>query len=168
MFCSKCGHLIEDDSKFCSNCGEKIKIEEAKPIEEKEGKDSTFIVIMFLLISFLILAFAFSIAYTGNKEDDKIFDLITQKRDATTEDIFVKVENKTLYIQASDKIEDLVLKVRYLDKSGKTLKTEDIKVGNITPGNEFSYKLTESGIAFADIGKVHSYKIAVEEGKVKK
>lgn len=99
-------------------------------------------------------------------------DIPTQKtRNATLDDIYTKIttisdENRTITIQASEKIKSLVIEVRFVDKDGRILKTQEIEVGNISPGNEFTYKLTRDGIQISDLDKINSFKIRVTSGTI--
>lgn len=164
MFCNKCGHEIADDSNFCSNCGEKFQKD---PVVEDDKKDSIAIVIFIiiaLLIGGIIAIYATIQGIEGN--ESPIISLGT--RDATNDDIIANVENRILSIQASEKISNLVVEVKYLDKDKKILKTENINVGNIAPGNTFEYRLTLTGIQVPDLDKLKTFSIRVIEGTIKK
>ena len=39
MFCPKCGKKIDDEGKFCSNCGFKIETQNIEEEKNKENKD---------------------------------------------------------------------------------------------------------------------------------
>lgn len=36
MFCSKCGHKLNDDDAFCQNCGAPIHLDKAQDITSKD------------------------------------------------------------------------------------------------------------------------------------
>ena len=82
-----------------------------------------------------------------------------------TSDLFIF---SFLYIQASEKINDLVVEVKYLDKNKNILKTETVNVGNIAPGNTFEYRLTKTGMQISDLDKLKSFSIRVVDGKIQK
>ena len=133
MYCKNCGHEIADDSKFCSNCGEKFQ---KVSVTEDDKKDSTSLVI-FIIIALIIGSIVMVCTIAGNMDGGNSPSLSLTSRDATNDDIIAKVENRVLYIQASEKINDLVVEVKYLDKNKNILKTETVNVGNIAPGNTF-------------------------------
>ena len=61
MFCSKCGMMIDDDSRFCSGCGAEVV---KKKIERKKIFGTTMkIVMMFLFIGALCIIWIKSNTY---------------------------------------------------------------------------------------------------------
>lgn len=89
-------------------------------------------------------------------------------KNAQNTDIIINVNNMDLYIQASEKIEGLIVKINYLDKDKNILKTETVNVGKIAPGNTFHHTLTKSGIQISDLDKLESVTVDVIEGKIYK
>lgn len=85
---------------------------------------------------------------------------------AKNTDIIINVNNMDLSIQASEKIEGLIVKINYLDKDKNILKTETVNVGKIAPGNTFHHTLTKSGMQISDLDKLKSVAVDVIEGKI--
>lgn len=138
------------------------------PKTEEDRFESKFI-IGFIVIMVLICAIAVGVAVSrSNKDEDTP---ISESRNATLDDIYTKIttisdENRTIEVQASEKIKELVIEVRFVDKNGRILKTQEIEVGNISPGNEFTYKLTRDGMQISDLDKINSFKIRVTGGTI--
>lgn len=156
-----------DDSKVYNNYVEETTI---KANEEKGNKDMTFFVIIFFLVLFLIVAIVMSCAI-NNSTDNNFNEQTSQTRNATLDDIYTKIttisnDNRTITIQASEKIKGLVIEVRFIDKNAVVLKTQRIDVGNISPGNEFTYKLTLDGMKISDIDRVNSFTIRMVKGTI--
>lgn len=54
MFCTKCGHQIAEDEKFCTNCGTAIEYSKGK-VQKKANRNTK---IIYVIIAVLILLFA--------------------------------------------------------------------------------------------------------------
>ena len=133
----------------------------------EDDKFETKFIIGFIVIMVLICAIAVGVAIKSSNEDDKQDETpITETRNATNKDIIINVNNMTLSIQASEKIEGLVVKVNYLDKDKNILKTENVNVGNIAPGNTFQHTLTKNGMQVPDLDKLKSVTVEVIDGTI--
>ena len=133
----------------------------------EDDKFETKFIIGFIVIIVLICAIAVGVTIKSSNEDDKQDETpITETRNATNKDIIINVNNMTLSIQASEKIEGLVVKVNYLDKDKNILKTENVNVGNIAPGNTFQHTLTKSGMQVPDLDKLKSVTVEVIDGTI--
>lgn len=148
------------------NESEISKVETDIPKTEEDKFETKFI-IGFIVIMVLICVIAVGVAISNqNKADDQNELPVAETRDATNKDIIINVNNMTLSIQASEKIEGLVVKVNYLDKNKNILKTENVNVGNIAPGNTFQYTLTKTGMQVPDLDKLKSVTVDVIDGKI--
>ena len=153
---------------------EEIELEEHQaPEVTKEKKITKYIV--YLLIITMLFGTIGGMLYTDSyfKKDYEISESENDKqtstpkyRNAKNKDIITNVNNMTLSIQASEKIEGLVVKVNYLDKDKNILKTENVNVGNIAPGNTFQHTLTKSGIQVPDLDKLKSVTVEVIDGTI--
>ena len=95
----------------------------------------------------------------------------SKTRYATLDDIYTKIttvsnKNRTISIQASEKIKGLIIEVRFIDKDGGILETQEIDIGNISPGNEFTYKLNVDELETSKINKIDSFRIRVTGGTI--
>ena len=167
-------YYFQEESK------EKATMENPKKSDDEKEKRVTKY-IAYLLILAIIFGSIFGLAFTNgyfNKdyessertENNQIST--PEERDATSNDIYCKTtkisnDNRTITIQASEKIKGLVIEVKFVDKNGKILKIQEINVGNISPGNEFTYKLDFEDMKASDINKVNSFKIKVTNGTIK-
>lgn len=159
-----------ENSNFSNNCEEAtVKKDNTK----KEEKDMTFFVIIFLLVSFLIVAIVISCATMNDNSGGIIKDVFSKK--ATTDDItldYYEIPSITgsdkyyVILQANEKIEDLVIEIDFLDKDKKILKTEEIEIGKVTPGNEYKFELNQSGMNFNQLDKTQSFRTRVTEGYI--
>jgi len=59
MYCANCGHLIDNDTLFCSECGEKILPKAPKTKIKKTKKKHLFLKILIPLLLLLLLFFLF-------------------------------------------------------------------------------------------------------------
>lgn len=180
MYCKNCGQQIADDSRFCKDCGAKQEETNIKEQRNEESSCSPFvIIIIFLFVAIALVSSIITLEYmnTGNDKINNFFDSITAERKATNKDIVTEFESITQYskadeykmrLQANEKIKNLVLEIDFLDKNGNVLKTETIKVGNVTPGNEYNIKLSQGGMSPSDIDKTKRFKIRVINGYVVK
>lgn len=156
--------LIKDEIKSEEN---KLPIVETNVKNNTEDKFETKFIIGFILVIVLICVIAVGVAISNsNKTDDQNETPVAETRDATNKDIIINVNNMTLSIQASEKIEGLVVKVKYLDKDKNILKTENVNVGNIAPGNTFQHTLTKTGMQVPDLDKLKSVTVDVIDGTI--
>lgn len=179
MYCKECGQQIADDSKFCNFCG--VKQEKIK--EEKQEKEESFwkpiiLSILFLFIGISAIAVSGIIAYQAINEGNDIDDIknaITSDRDAKNNDIdidfvqvpcYTKADEYIVKIQANEKIKSLIIEIDYLDKNRNILKTEIIEIGDVTPGNVYTYTINQNGMNPDNIDKTKSFKYRVTKGYV--
>ena len=158
---------------FRSNIEKTEPEEQQTPEETKEKRVTKYIV--YLLIIALLFGTIGGMLYADSyfKKDYEISEYEENKQTSTPEyrsaknkDIIINVNNMTLSIQASEKIEGLVVKVNYLDKDKKVLKTENVNVGNIAPGNTFQHTLTKNGMQIPDLDKLKSVTVDVIDGTI--
>ena len=193
MYCKECGHELQNDSKFCSNCGTEIISD--KTIDKIDA-DKKFPVnaiifgtVITLLICSIIVAFFLIIKADSNKESgfyigigdqfinaiEDIFDKETTPIKAKTTDITIDFYLETPYdsvekyyaiLQANEKIENLVIEIDFLDKNKDIVKTERIEIGKVVPGNEYKIELNQNGIAFDRLDKTTQFRTRVIEGTI--
>jgi hypothetical protein len=72
-----------------------------------------------------------------------------------------------MIIQAQETIENLVLKIDYKASNGTTVKTKNIIIGKVVPGNEYRYELDQSGIDWDYLDKVSKFSYSIVRGTVK-
>lgn len=179
MYCKNCGQPIADDSKFCNHCGakqEEIKAE--KPEKEESFWKPIILSILFLFIGISAIAVSGIIAYQAINEGHDIDDIknaITSDRDAKNNDIdidfvqvpyYSKADEYIVKIQANEKIKSLTIEIDFIDKDGKILKTEELDIGNITPGNIYTFTINQNGMHPDKIDKTKSFKYRVTKGYV--
>lgn len=179
MYCKECGQQIADDSKFCNFCG--AKQEEIKA--DKPEKEESFwkpIIVSTVVLFIVIAAIAVSgiIAYQAINDDKDINDInnaIISDRNANSNDIYIdfikipylsKADEYTIKIQANEKIKSLTIEIDFLDKDGIVLKTEEMDIGDITPGNVYTFTITQGGMNPGNIDKTEKFKYRVTNGYV--
>ena len=162
----------EDDEKTI------MKEDEVKEKKEKEVEDNNEFYLgkfflyfgIFFAIMLVIVTIIISTSDVNNNGENN--SPTSSIGNSTNNDIYTKIttiteDYRTISIQASEKIEGLVIEVRFLDKDGNILKTQRIDVGNIAPGNEFTYKLTRDGMQIKDLDRINSFTIRVTDGTIK-
>lgn len=169
MYCKKCGHEIENDSNFCKNCGEGIK----DVVNETSDKKDHTSLRLFLLLIFVLVAIILVAAATRFDINNNLEEAFSEK--ATIKDIeldFYEIPSlggNTKYgvvIQANEKIENLIIEIDFLDKDKHVLKTETIRIGKITPGNEYKYELNQTGMEISQLDKTKSFNTRVIGGYI--
>lgn len=178
MYCKECGQQIADDSKFCNFCGGKQiedKIDVQKTKESGWGPIIISITLLLIGVAVFFTVVALEDLSTGGNKINNIFASINAERKATNNDISVNFTSTTYYskadeykikLQANEKIRDLVIELDFLDKNGKILKTEILEIGSVTPGNQYSYKLSQNGISPDDVDKTTNFNIRVKSGYI--
>ena len=176
MYCKECGNEIQEDSKFCSNCGTQIVSESSKNENESEIQDKKAIrgfIIAAIVVSFIVLSIkAFDVA-TGMEISDA-FQLVFSNK-ATPSDINVEYTiipsgltdaSVMAVFQANEKIRNLEVRVYLLDSNRETIKTEDIHLGNLTPGNEYKEYISLSEFGLSDIERIKYFRLEIIDGKI--
>lgn len=179
MYCKECGQQIADDSKFCNFCGAKqIEAKTEKPEKEESFWKPIILSILFLFIGISAIAVSGIIAYQAINEGndiDGIKNVITSDRDAKNNDIdinfiqipyYSKADEYKVKIQANEKIKSLTIEIDFIDKDGKVLKTEELNIGDITPGNVYTFTINQNGINPDNVDKTKSFKYRVTKGYV--
>ena len=125
----------------------------------------------------LFCAFICLVQFTGcfyNQDGDGGF--IDRSRKATSSDIIVKFtlipsifshDTYHMSLQAQEEIENLSLEIDFCNSSGRILKTDDLYVGKVVPGNKYEFTLDPSGMRPEDLDTVKSFSVRVVGGTVK-
>lgn len=179
MYCKECGQQITDHSKFCNFCGAKQEeIKADKPEKEESFWKPIILSILLLIVGVSAIAVSGIIAYqaiNGGNDIDDIKNAITSDRNAKNSDIdidfvqvphYSKADEYIVKIQANEKIKSLIIEIDYLDKNRNILKTEIIEIGDVTPGNVYTYTINQNGMNPDNIDKTKSFKYRVTKGYV--
>ena len=70
-------------------------------------------------------------------------------------------------LQAQEEITNLSLEIDFRNSSGRVLKTDELYVGKVVPGNKYEYTLDQSGMRPEDLDTVSSFIVRVDSGTVK-
>ena len=156
------------------------------PGEEEERNGCVTKVLMVFLLAIVISIVLFVLfsaemdnhSSSGSSSNNSSIGSIlgTNKRKATNNDILITFvvdkrifENDRYYIkvQAQEEIEDLVVRIYFYNKDGKQLKTQDVSMGKVVPGNHYEFELTQSGMNPNDLDTTAKSSHSVLSGTVK-
>lgn len=193
MYCKYCGNEIEDNSKFCKNCGKNLtedkpkeNTEQNKPIENhKDEKWPTGLKIFLAII--IILAIIGSVigivlghlpinnknqnsTNNGNQivntDDNKLLS-----RNANINDINIVWHDNSLSYSGTvvpkTDIENLVLTFKFYDSNKNTVKTIEKRFGNITKNQQYDFTITMSELGYSTALKISGVRYNVSSGQVK-
>lgn len=191
--CDNCKKDIDEKWNYCPNCGNSVKtIQNNEPKEisdencgENQNNDNSknesngcLWIAIIILLAIITLFGAGIIAYhtiNENNDIDDIKNAINSDRDAKNNDIdidfvqvpcYTKADEYIVKIQANEKIKSLIIEIDYLDKNRNILKTEIIEIGDVTPGNVYTYTINQNGMNPDNIDKTKSFKYRVTKGYV--
>ena len=150
---------------------------------ERNGCVAKFLIFFLLTIVISIILFVlFSSEMDnhsssgGSSNNSSIGSILgTKKRKATNNDILITFivdkrifENDRYYIkvQAQEEIEDLVVRIAFYNSDGKQLKTQDVSMGKVVPGNHYEFELTQSGMNPNDLDTTTKSSHSVLSGTV--
>lgn len=191
--CDNCKKDIEEKWNYCPNCGNSVKTTQSNESEatndencnekqddvnsNNESNGCLWIAII-ILLAIIALFVSGAIAYqaiNGGNDIDNIKNAITSDRDAKNNDIdidfvqipyYSKADEYIVKIQANEKIKSLTIEIDFLDKAGNILKTEELNIGDITPGNVYTFTINQNGMHPDKIDKTKSFKYRVTKGYV--
>jgi len=183
-FCSFCGIkqvAQADDIKVVHGVSDEKYTPSTEDNEDEKSKVGCLIIafvavfVVAVLIACVVVLFGEVDNGNSNASD---YGSTSQKdyvRDARSSDLianYTKIDNwfeaddYYLKLQSQEKITGLKIKVTYMTSGGKTLKTEEIYVGTVVPGNEYKFELTQSGMDPDDLDKTSKFSLRVISGKV--
>lgn len=187
MICKKCGKKINDEFAYCPLCGASQE-EAAKAASDgenvKSGESSFGCFVAFLAVAIaVIIIVAIVAAWDGGKTQGSgtssgggtAYIPSLTKRKAKNEDVILQFnvipgifEEDTHYVklQTQEKITDLRLEISFLDADERVLLTQTVNAGKVVPGNEYSYRLSLTGMAFKDLDAIEKYSWRVSGGMV--
>ena len=128
---------------------------------------------LLMLFCAIILLMQFTGCFYNLEED---WGFIDRSRNATRSDIIVKFTlipsifgHDTYYmsLQAQEEIENLSLEIDFCGSSGSILKTDDLYVGKVVPGNKYEFTLNQSGMQLGDLDTVKHFIVRVVGGTIK-
>lgn len=191
--CDNCKKDIEEKWNYCPNCGKSLKTTQNNKsevtneencsknqddINSKNDSNGCLWIAIILLLAIIALFITGIIAYQTINEGNDIDDIknaITSDRNAKNNDIdidfvqvtyYTKADEYIVKIQANEKIKSLIIEIDYLDKNRNILKTEELDIGNITPGNIYTFTINQNGMHPDKIDKTKSFKYRVTKGYV--
>ena len=161
MFCRYCGQEIDDDSKFCNQCGRKLntsdddnQIEELENISEKNttyptekteegiGCGTAFFICLFVIIA--IIAFAFVVVKLDQNSDStgSIFDKIVE-RDIRKSDYSVSTsQDLTTYsvtIRPNTKFNSCTVECKLYNSKGRVIYSDTITKEDLMANSSYTY-----------------------------
>lgn len=196
MICKKCGGEIDNGVAYCPLCGAAQKTDAANTSsnlreESKSGCGFGFLVAFLVIAMLAVVVWGFANAGESGKTQggnpsgnanpgsssqgsSSHFPSWTNRK-AKNEDVILNFsvipgifeeDKHYVKVQAQEKITDLRLEISFLDAAGNVLLTQTINVGKVVPGNEYSYRLSLSGMAFKDLDSIKKYSWRVSGGTV--
>lgn len=151
MNCQNCGNEIEENQKFCTNCGANIKVNETKNkiFSFFSNKRNIAIISVFIILALGLTGFCFYLNI-GSKGNYKSIVPIEQSKiqgTSTTEllNIAIQQENDLAEIiqKLSQKNASKLFETFYinLSKLVENMSVDDLDIKTITTNNEYTYKL---------------------------
>lgn len=186
MFCKKCGKEIDNDCIFCPKCGAKQSISSPAnspnedTVHEKQSSGiGTFFVISLVIILLVVCAIicvqyvqtnnsnSKSTTRNSQSSENKIFS-----RNAKNSDIYVDAEYSfpvsiNLIVRPYTDIDGLELTIKYIDKSGETIKTQQKTIGNVKEGQEYRIQINLTDFSLSQIWNIDNCLFTVSNGTVK-
>ena len=182
MFCKNCGKEIPDNSHFCQHCGAVQIAQEAPqrstteslhpqaPPQKEKRSGGCFLKVLGCILLLVLLVPIFEMATAkglsscanSNSNSSKPFT-----RDATNADVHIDFSYPSLTsvcitIRPYHDIDNLKLTIKYLDKNGNTITSEQKTIGNVKEGMEYNTYLNV--LEFPS--KTDKYSVGVSGGTV--
>ncbi len=160
MYCKKCGNEIDNDSVFCSKCGEKL-FSSTNTTAERENKGLIAILIAIPIIFFIIV--------TGIIMQDSCNNI---GRDATNNDIEIEIQTDitTMSFQAiilpNVDINNLEIEIEFRDKNNVLLKTVTKNIGNVKKGVQVKSYIDSNDLGVSNLLKASKTVSRVISGNV--
>lgn len=190
MYCKQCGEQMDDNAKYCSQCGTKnvSKEDDIESQEENREEDAAkqneivsrgngwlgcgcFVAI---LVVIAIAATLFTEVRDGVFNGKSTANVVNQviSRQATNGDINIDDNldigslSMDIIILPNSNIDDLEITIKYLDENRNLLKTDVKRVGDVKAGVQITKKISLTEFSFKEILKISYYEIKVSGGTV--
>lgn len=194
MYCKFCGKEIDNNSKYCPECGKQLNKEpteikkQTQPTPKKvveEEPPTKHPILKTILIFILAIAVAGGIVFgttrcsSSNTSNDKDSSSLTNNdsnkllsRNATLNDVNVVWQKNTLAYQGTvipkNDIENLTITFNfYGDNENQILKTIDKRFGNVQKNKSYDFTISLSEIGYEIALKSNGAKYAVTSGQIK-
>lgn len=149
MYCEHCGKKIDEDSIFCTYCGEKVKKEEKKPQKTEERKKKTEPKILLMIILILLFGFIFYHELTYfNSAENAIHQYLKDWKNKNYDSIL-----NTLNIESTEFTSSSMLTKAFQEK--KELKMLNYQIQNCEYNQNnteakcrITYQIDKNGITF--------------------
>ncbi len=152
-----------DDSKF------EIPKSSSKQTEEKKEPSCFIPFLKFIVISVLVVVVLFNIAQRCSADNDASPGLT--ERIATINDVSISTSysfpiSVSITVVAKEDIDDLVLKIEYMDSSRNVLRTEHEHFGDMEEGESRSRNISITSFSWSDLSKLNSCRVTIQDGTV--